>query len=325
VILVTRQPPGEAISLLRDVDRVVVWDGEGVMPRDQLLAEVSSAAGLYCMLTDRIDRDLLAGAPNLRAISNMAVGVDNIDMVACTEAGIPVGHTPGVLTEATADMAFALLLAAARRVGEGIDHVRSDQWGEWQPDLLLGQDVSGSTLGIIGMGRIGTAIARRGAGFGMSLVYASPGRKMNVEKELGATRHDLSGVLTLADHVVVAASLNAATFHLMNEQSFRLMKSTATFVNISRGALVDTAALVKALESGAIAAAGLDVTDPEPMRADHPLANLPNCVVTPHLGSASHKTRAAMAELAARNLIAALSGNRMEACANPTVYALPSG
>jgi lactate dehydrogenase-like 2-hydroxyacid dehydrogenase len=312
--------------MLRDLDRVVVWDGDGVMPRDRLLAEACDAVGLYCMLTDRVDRDLLGAAPDLRAVSNMAVGVDNIDVVACTEAGIPVGHTPGVLTEATADMAFALLLAAARRVGEGIDHVRSDQWGEWQPDLLLGQDVSGSTLGIVGMGRIGAAVARRGAGFGMSLVYASPGPKVEVEKELGATRHDLSGVLKVADHVVVTASLNAGTYHLMGEQSFRLMKSTATFVNISRGALVDTAALVRALESGAIAAAGLDVTDPEPMRADHPLAKLPNCVVTPHLGSASHKTRAAMAELAARNLIAALNGNRMEACANPAVYdAPPSG
>ncbi len=311
--------------MLRDHDRVAVWEGDGVMPREELLDQVARATGLYCMLTDQIDRALLAVASELRAVSNMAVGVDNVDLVACSDAGIPVGHTPGVLTEATADMAFALLLAAARRVGEGIDHVRADQWGEWAPDLLLGQDVYGSTLGIIGMGRIGTAIARRGSGFGMSLVYASPSRKIEVEEELGAIRHDLSGVLTVADHVVVAASLNAGTHHLMNEQLFRIMKSTATFVNISRGALVDTAALVKALESGAIAAAGLDVADPEPMRADHPLANLPNCVVTPHLGSASHKTRAAMAELAARNLIAALSGKRMEACANPAVYAPPSG
>ena len=320
MILVTRRPPGTAIEMLRDVDRVTVWEGDGVMPREQLLARVREATGLYCMLTDRVDRELLTTAPELRVVSNMAVGVDNVDLVACTEAGIPVGHTPGVLTEATADIAFALLLAAARRVGEGIDLVRADRWGEWQPDLLLGQEVYGTTLGIIGMGRIGTAVARRAVGFGMSIVYGGPSSKPDVEQELGAVRHDLSGVLTVSDHVVLTASLNAGTHRLMNEQSFRLMKPTATFVNVSRGPLVDTAALIRALEAGTIAAAGLDVTDPEPLRADHPLANLPNCVITPHLGSASAKTRGAMADLAARNLIAALAGERMEACANPAVY-----
>jgi glyoxylate reductase len=321
VILVTRCPPGDAVAMLREHDRVAVWEGGGVMPRSELLDQVADAAGLYCMLTDRVDRELLAASPELRAVSNMAVGVDNIDLVACSDAGIPVGHTPGVLTEATADMAFALLLAAARRIGEGIDHVRADRWGEWAPDLLLGNDVYGTTIGIVGMGRIGTAVARRAAGFGMTIVYTGPSRKPDVERELGATRHDLSGLLTVADHVVVTASLNPSTYRLMNEQSFRLMKPTATLVNIARGSLVDTAALVDALETGLIAAAGLDVTDPEPLRADHRLANLPNCVITPHLGSASARTRANMAELAARNLIAALHGERMEACANPGVYA----
>ncbi len=320
MILVTRQPPGTAIDMLRDIDQVTVWEGDGVMPREQMLARVSDATAIYCMLTDRIDRELLAAAPELRAVSNMAVGVDNVDLVACTEAGIPVGHTPGVLTEATADMAFALLLAAARRVGEGMDLVRADQWGEWRPDLLLGQEVYGTTLGIIGMGRIGTAVARRALGFGMSIIYAGPSSKPDVEQELGAVRHDLSGVLTLADHVILTASLNAGTHRLINRQSFRLMRPTATFVNISRGPLVDTAALAEALEAGIIAAAGLDVTDPEPLRADHPLARLPNCMITPHLGSASARTRAAMADLAARNLIAGLSGKPMEACANPAVY-----
>jgi len=277
------------------------------------------------MLTDRVDRELLAAAPRLTAVSNMAVGVDNIDLVACTEAGIPVGYTPGVLTEATADMAFALLLAAARRIGEGMDLVRGDEWGEWSPDLLLGADVHGTIVGIVGMGRIGSAVARRAAGFGMTIVYAGPHRKPEVEEELGAYRHDLSGLLSVSDHVVVSASLNPGTYRLINAQSFRLMKSTATLVNIARGPLVDTAALVEALRSGAIAAAGLDVTDPEPLRADHPLANLPNCVITPHLGSASIRTRARMAELAARNLIAGLNGEVMEACANPAVYGSPRG
>ena len=320
MILVTRTPPGDALSMLLELDRVAVWEGEGAMPRAELRARLGDVTGLYCMLTDRIDRKVLAAAPELMVVSNMAVGVDNIDLVACTEAGIPVGHTPGVLTEATADMAFALLLAAARRIGEGFDLVRSDQWGEWQPDLLLGTDVHSSTIGIIGMGRIGAAVARRAAGFGMSIVYSGPSAKPDVEAELGAVRHDLFGLLAIADHVVVTASLNPSTFRMLDERAFRLMKPTATLVNIARGPLVDTDALVTALQTGAIAAAGLDVTDPEPLRADHPLAGLPNCIITPHLGSAGVKTRAAMAELAARNLIAGVTGERLEACANPEVY-----
>ncbi len=289
------------------------------MPRDELLSQAAEADALYCMLTDQVDRELLGAAPRLSVVSNMAVGLDNIDVVACTERQIPVGHTPGVLTEATADMAFALLLAAARRVGEGQDYVRADEWGEWQPDLLLGVDVHTSTIGIVGMGRIGSAVARRASGFGMSIVYAGPSRKVEIEEQVGAVRRDLAGLLSVADHVVITASLNAETFHIINEQSFRLMKPTATLVNIARGPLVDTEALVAALRSGVIAAAGLDVTDPEPLRADHPLVQLPNCIVTPHLGSASAKTRAAMADLAARNLILALQGMPMEACANPAV------
>jgi glyoxylate reductase len=286
------------------------------MPRSELLAQVADADALYCMLTDQIDRELLDAAPRLAVISNMAVGVDNVDLVACGLRGIPVGHTPGVLTEATADLAFGLVLAAARRIGEGSDHVRGDHWGEWAPDLLLGSDVHSTVIGIVGMGRIGAAVARRAAGFGMSIVYAGPSRKPDVEAELSAVRRDLSGLLSVADHVVVTASLNAGTYRLINEQSFRLMKPTATFVNVARGPLVDTDALVDALQSGAIAAAGLDVTDPEPLRAEHPLAQLPNCIITPHLGSASAKTRAEMADLAARNLIAGIQGRPMEACAN---------
>ena len=320
MIVVTRRPPGDALRLLRDVSRVELWPTDSIIPRDELLARVGDAAALYCMLTDRVDRELLDAAPNLRVISNMAVGVDNVDLVACTEKGIPVGHTPGVLTEATADLAFALLLAAARRVGEGISHVRSDSWGEWQPNLLLGQDVHSSVIGIVGMGRIGAAIARRAAGFGMSIIYANPSARPEVENELGAIRHDLSGLLAQADHVVVAAALSAATYHLIDSQSLRLMKPTATLVNIARGPLVDTDVLVQALRDGTIAAAGLDVTDPEPLRADHPLAQLPNCVITPHLGSASERTRADMADLAARNLILGLAGKGLEACANPAVY-----
>lgn len=290
------------------------------MPRAELLAGVAEAEGLYCMLTDQIDRELLAAAPRLRVVSNMAVGVDNIDLVACTERGIPVGHTPGVLTEATADLAFGLLIAAARRLGEGYDHVRAGEWGEWEPDLLLGSDVHGSTVGIIGMGRIGAAVARRASGFGMKVVYTGPSRKEAVEAELGAVRRDLSGLLAESDHVVITAALNASTYQLINKRTLRLMKPTASLMNVARGPLVDTDALVVALRSGALGAAGLDVTDPEPIPADHPLVHLPNCIITPHLGSASAATRAAMGDLAARNLLLGLDGKPMEACANPSVY-----
>lgn len=319
-IVVTRRPSGDAVRLLSDAGRVELWSADGIMPRDELLRRVADASGLYCMLTDRIDRQLLDAAPHLQVISNMAVGVDNVDLVACTERGIPVGHTPGVLTEATADLAMGLLLAAARRLGEGVSHVRADEWGEWKPGLLLGQDVHSSVIGIVGMGRIGAAIARRATGFGMSIVYTSPSAKPQIEAELGAVRRDMSGLLATADHVVVAASLGPDTYQLIDEKALRLMKPTATLVNVARGPLVDTDALVRALRTGTIAAAGLDVTDPEPLRADHPLAQLPNCVITPHLGSASAQTRADMADLAARNLLLGLSGQRLEACANPAVY-----
>jgi len=319
-IVVTRRPPGEALAMLADTGRVDLWPVDSIIPRDELLSRVVDAEALYCMLTDRIDRELLDAAPRLRVISNMAVGVDNIDLVACTERGIPVGHTPGVLTQATADLAIGLVIAAARRMGEGISHVRSDEWGDWQPDLLLGQDVHSAVIGIVGMGRIGRAVARRAAGFGMSIIYTGPTAKPEVEKEFGAVRRDISGLLATADHVVLTASLSAETYHLIDAPAFRLMQPTATLVNVARGALVDSDALVQALRTGAIASAGLDVTDPEPLRADHPLAQLPNCVITPHVGSASVKSRADMAELAARNTLLGLSGEQLEACANPVVY-----
>jgi len=319
-ILVTRRPPGNALDILDAAGDVELWDVDDVMPRSELRRRMVKADALYCMLTDRIDADLLDSSPGLRVVSNMAVGLDNIDLRACTARGVVVGHTPGVLTEATADLAMALLLAAARRIGEGIDHVRSGAWGDFRLDLLLGHEVHSSAVGVIGMGRIGTAVARRAAGFGMSIHYSGPNRKPTVEQELGAEHRDLARLLETADHVVVTAPLTPATHHLINEQSFVLMKPTATLVNVARGPLVDTDALVAALQNREIAAAALDVTDPEPLPADHPLVRLPNCTVIPHLGSATVKTRNAMAELAARNLVLGLAGERMEACANPEVY-----
>lgn len=318
-ILVTRRPPGKALEILRRVGRVDLWEADEPIPRRDLLDRVAAADALYCMLTESIDYELLEAAPRLQVVSNMAVGLDNIDLAACTARGIAVGHTPGVLTEATADLAMGLLLAGARRIGEGIDYARSGSWGMFQPDLLLGNEVHSSAVGIVGMGRIGSAVARRATGFGMSILYTGPSRKLAVEGELGARHCGLEEMLQTADHVVITAPLTVETRHLIDGRALRLMKPTATLVNVARGPLVDTDALVSALEHGEIAAAALDVTDPEPLAADHPLLSLPNCVVIPHLGSATLETRAAMADLAARNIAHGLAGEALEACANPEV------
>lgn len=319
-IVVTRQPPGRTLDLLEGAGSVWVWPEDRGIPRETLLEHVSSATGLYSMLTDAIDVALLEAAPHLRVISTMAVGTDNIDLAACTARGIPVGHTPDVLTETTADTAFGLVLAAARRFREGIDYVRDGHWVRWEPNLLLGQDVHGATLGIIGLGRIGEAIARRGRGFGMRLLYSARSAKPSAEAELGIERVELSELLGASDHVVVSTPLTPETRHIIDQAALRAMKPTATLVNISRGGTVDPDALHDALVRGEIFAAGLDVTEPEPIPADHPLVHLPNCTIIPHLGSSSAQTRARMGELAARNLLAGLAGKRLEACANPTVY-----
>ena len=320
LVVITRRPPGDVAAEIAQHASVIAWEENRAMPRDQLLEAVVDAEGLYCMLTDAIDREVVMAAPQLRVVTTMAVGVDHIDLAACTERGIPVGHTPDVLTETTADTAFALLLAAARRLGEGRDYVRAGQWDLWEPDLLPGRDVHSSTLGIIGLGRVGEAIARRGLGFGMRVLYSGRRRQPAAEAELGVVHRELGGLLEESDHVVVATPLTEETRHLIDEAALAAMKPTATLVNISRGGTVDTDALVAALKSGGIAAAGLDVTDPEPLPADHPLAQLPNCFVIPHLGSASIATRQAMADLAGRNLLAGLRGDHLPACANPEVY-----
>lgn len=320
-IVVTRRIMDSALALLDYEGDVWVWPEDRPIPHDALLAQIGTADGLYCMLTDPIDEGLLEAAPSLRVVSQMAVGVDNIDLAACTARGIPVGHTPDVLTETTADTAFGLLLMAARRFSEGVDLVRADGWGPWEPGLLLGQDVSGATIGIIGFGRIGQAIARRAWGFDMTILVANRTERPADVASVDAEQTDLDDLLARADHVVVSVALTPETHHLIDEAALRRMRSHATLVNISRGQVVDQVALHRALEEGWIAAAGLDVTDPEPMRGDDPLLALPNCTVLPHLGSASHQTRVKMAEMAARNLIAGLRGLPMEACANASALA----
>ena len=283
------------------------------MPHQILETRVGGAAGLLCMLTDRIDEALIATAPGLRVISQMAVGVDNIDVAAARAFAIQVGHTPDVLTETTADTAMALVLAAARRLREGIDYVREGRWGPWDPTLLLGQDVHHATLGIVGLGRIGTAVATRAAGFGMRVLYTGPNRKPTDEARLGVLYRTLGDLLSESDHVVVTAPLIPATRHLIDRKALRRMRPSATIVNVSRGGLVDQDALYDALARGEVFAAALDVTDPEPMPTAHPLLTLSNCTVIPHLGSSSRQTRVAMASLAVDNLVAGLQGGPLPA------------
>ncbi len=306
--------------MLSAVAEVWIWPENRAMPRAELHRRTPRAEGLYCMLTDPIDSRLLEAAPRLRAISQMAVGVDNVDLGACTARSIPVGHTPDVLTETTADAAFGLLIAAARRFREGMADVVEGRWGEWDPMALVGYDLHGSTLGIVGLGRIGQAVARRAAGFGMRVLYTKRSRDRAAEESLGVGFRPLEALLGESDHVVVLTSLNRGTYRLIDRVALARMKPTATLVNASRGPVVDTDALVEALARGTIAAAGLDVTDPEPIPADHPLVALPNCFIVPHIGSATVRTRVLMAERAAANLVAALNGERMPHCVNPEVY-----
>ena len=282
-----------------------VWPGRLPPTPADLRAACPEADGLLCLLTDRVDAELLEASPRLRAVSVMAVGVDNVDLAACSDRGVQVGNTPGVLTDTTADLAFALLLAVARRVVEGEAAVRAGDWPTWEPGAFLGEEVHGATLGVVGMGRIGAAVARRAEGFGM--------RVRGVTSSTG----DLYDVLAEADFVSLHVPLSDETTGLIGEPELRTMRPTAILVNTARGPIVDTGALVRALGEGWIAGAGLDVTDPEPLPADHPLLATGRCVVTPHIGSASRRTRELMASMAVDNLLAALRGERMPHLANP--------
>jgi len=286
----------------------------------ELKAHLSEADGLFSLLTIPVDKELLAQAPRLRVVSNMAVGVDNIDLAACTRRGIPVGHTPGVLTEGTADLTMAILLSAARRLPQASQDACQGRWKTWSPTGWLGADLHGANLGIIGMGKIGRAVARRALAFGMRLLYCDSVPCAEVENDLGAVCLPLDELLRRSDFVSLHTPLSAETRHLINEQALRKMKPTAILVNTSRGPVVDMAALTRALQQGWIAGAALDVTDPEPLPPEHPLFSLPNCLITPHIGSATWNTRRRMAELACDNLLAGLSGQRLLFCANPEVY-----
>ena len=318
-VYVTRAIPGDALDLLRASCEVAVWPGEEPTPYATLLREARDAEGLLCLLTDRIDAALMDACPRLRVISTMAVGYDNIDVAAATARGILVGHTPGTLDETTADFAFALLMAAARRIPAGVDYVRAGHWRTWGPLLLLGADIHGATLGLVGLGRIGGAVARRARGFDMRVLYTTPTRRpehIALEAELGVTYTSFDDLLAQADFVSLHTPLTDATRGLINRERLRQMRPGAILINTARGSIVETDALVEALQAGDIGGAALDVTDPEPLPADHPLLALPNCLVTPHIASATTATRARMANLAARNLLAGLAGDAMPTCVN---------
>lgn len=319
-VFVTRALPGSALDRLRQVAEVQVWPESLPPPREVLLEQARRAHGLLTLLTDRVDAELLNAAPALRAVSNYAVGFDNIDVARCTERGVAVGNTPGVLTETTADLAFALLLAAARRLIEADAFVRSGQWQTWSPGLLLGRDVHGATLGIAGMGAIGRAVARRAAGFGMRILYTSRTRHPEIEAQTGARRVEKDELVSESDFLSLHLALTPETRHYVGARELAAMKPGAVLINTARGAVVDQRALVAALRAGRPAMAALDVTAPEPPAPDDPLLALPNVVLAPHIGSASEQTRSRMAEMAVENLIAALAGKRPPHCVNPELY-----
>ncbi|OPZ60427.1 MAG: putative 2-hydroxyacid dehydrogenase [Deltaproteobacteria bacterium ADurb.Bin510] len=312
-ILITRKLPGSALARLHALAELDIWTADSPMPRGEILRRIADCDGLLCLLTDRIDREVIAAAPKLKIIANYAVGYDNIDVNAARERGIMVANTPGVLTEATADLAWALLMAAARLVPTGDRLVRSGRWAGWDPNLLLGASVFGQTLGIVGAGRIGTAVALRSGGFKMNVVYTSRRPNEILEDELGARRLELEELLAQADFVSLHLPLTAATRHLIGPRELKMMKPGAVLINTARGPVVDEAALAQALQDGPLAAAGLDVFENEPA-VNPALLDLPNVVLLPHLGSATLATRSRMADIAAANLIAWIQGRVAPNC-----------
>lgn len=320
-VYVARRLPEAALERLRQQAEIAVWPTDEVPPpRDVLLREAAPSDGLVSLLTDRVDGALLDAAPKLRVVSNYAVGYDNIDVEAATARGVVVTNTPGVLTETVADFTMTLLLATARRLVEADRFTRAGRWKSWEPMLLLGQDVHGATLGLVGLGRIGAAVARRARGFGMRLLYHDVVRREDLEAELGLEFAAFDEVLRRADFVSVHTPLTPQTRHLIGAAQLRLMKKTAILVNTARGPIVDPDALHQALVSGEIWGAGLDVFEVEPVPADHPLLALDNIIVAPHVASASVETRTKMAQMAVENLLVALAGGRPPHFVNPEVW-----
>ncbi|MFX0135045.1 MAG: 2-hydroxyacid dehydrogenase [Candidatus Hodarchaeota archaeon] len=311
-IFITRDIPTAGIDLIRNElpnAELKIQPEEEILTRDKLKQEIIDIDGLLCSLSDKIDGEIISAAKNLKIISNYAVGFDNIDIKFATKKKIMVTNTPGVLTEATADIAWGLIFATTRRLVEADQYLRSGKWKRWAPKLLLGYDLYGKTLGIIGMGRIGSAVARRATGFNMHIIYYSRTKKPEIEKKLGAKFVDLTTLLKEADIISIHVPLTNETKKMIGKKELNLMKRTSILINTSRGAVIDEQALIEALKNKVITAAGLDVFTREPIKADkNPLVKLENVVLLPHIGSATHETRTKMALIAAKNLIMALKG-----------------
>ncbi len=319
-VFVTRIIPDKGLDLVKDFCDADIWPGDLPPSRADMLARVRGVEGVLCLLTDKVDGELLdAAGPQLKVISNQAVGYDNIVVPDATARGIPVGNTPGILTDATADFAFALMMAAGRRIVEGERYVRAGLWKTWSPSLLLGADFSGATLGLVGSGRIGQAMAKRAQGFDLRVRYYDPGQPPAPGLNASPVE-SLETLLHESDFISLHVPLNAQTRHMINAETLAQMKPSAVLINTARGPVVDQRALYAALKSYRLFAAALDVTDPEPLPADHPLLELDNCLIVPHIASASRITRDKMAQMAAENLIAGLKGERLPNCVNPEVY-----
>jgi glyoxylate reductase len=330
-VFVTRRIAEAPIRRLAESARVDLWDDDLPPPPEELSARRTHCDGVLSMVSDRFDEATISAAPSLAVISNLAVGVDNIDLEAATRMGVAVGHTPGVLSETTADLAFALMLAVARRVAESDRFVRAGRWKVWTPRLMLGRDVWGATLGIVGYGAIGQAVARRASGFGMRVIYAAHGKNstassQKTEDASNAAKGkdqpqpvELMSLLREADFVSLHVPLTPANRQLIGAKELAAMKRGAILINTARGAIVDQAALAAALNAGRIGGAGLDVSETEPISLDDPLLRMANVVITPHIGSASHATRLRMAELAVDNLLDVFAGRLPRHCANPAL------
>ncbi|HLS60732.1 MAG TPA: D-glycerate dehydrogenase [Virgibacillus sp.] len=302
-IYITRKIPASILEPFRDRFHFKMWEQELTpVPDDVLKAETKQADGLLCLITDQIREQLFAESPQLQIVANMAVGYDHIDIQAATKHQVIVTNTPDVLTETTADLTFALLMATARRLVEANIFIRDDKWGDWAPFLLTGSDIHHQTIGIVGMGAIGQAVARRAKGFGMSILYHNRTRQEQAEQELGAQYMGFNDLLEQADFVISLVPLTDETTQMFNEAAFKRMKSSAIFINVSRGQTVDEDALYEALRTKEIKAAGLDVFKEEPIRANHPLVQLEQVVCLPHIGSASEQTRVNMLRLCLENL-----------------------
>ena len=320
-VFVTREIFSDALDDIRNKADLDLWTDELPPPRDELIERATGVDGILCLLTDKIDREFMdAAGPRLKVISQIAVGFDNIDVHEATKRGIPVGNTPEVLTQTTADAAWALMLSAARRIGESERAARAGKWRTWHPLHYLGQDIYGATLGIIGMGRIGFQVAKRSIGFDMNVIYHDVVRQDKYESQLPMEYVDMDTLLARSDFISIHTVLDESTYHLIDTRALSKMKPNAVVVNAARGPVVDPKALYEALRSGQISAAGLDVTEPEPIPADDPLLTLDNCVIVPHIASASVSTRREMSRIAAANLLNGIAGERLVTCVNPEVY-----